>query len=207
MILYLLIITFSATAITLICCLLHTPVAAWGILPAALIVWGEVVAVIVIDGLGACIIRHLPEKYFEAERKCFTVTQAECRLWRALGVRIWRDKIPELGGFSGFHKDRVREPKNASYLARFLLETNYGTAIHLVNALTGFLLLAVYPHITLSVALPVAVVNLLLSLMPFGVLRYNTPKLLALYRRVKARDIKKAPLAQIGSAESCTSGK
>ncbi len=191
MILYLLVIGLSAALITLSNCLLHTPAATWGPLMTALLVIGEVVAVIAIDGLGAFIIRRLPEKRFAAECRGFTVTRAECRLWRMLGVRLWCDKIPELGGFSGFHKDRVREPRNAAYLERFLLESNYGVAIHLTNALTGFLLLALFPRITLSVALPVATVNLILSLMPLGALRYNTPKLLALYRRVKAREGKR----------------
>ena len=191
MILYLLVIGLSAALITLSNCLLHTPAAVWGPLVTALLVIGEVVAVIAIDGLGAFVIRRLPEKYFTAKSKRFTVTRAECRLWRMLGVRLWCDKIPELGGFSGFHKDRVREPRNAAYLERFLLESNYGVAIHLTNALTGFLLLLVCPRVTLSMALPVATVNLILSLMPLGTLRYNTPKLLSLYHHVKARESKK----------------
>ena len=198
MILYLLVIGLSAALIALSNCLLQTPAAAWGPLVTVLIVLGEVVAVIAIDGLGAFIIRRLPEKHFAAECRRFTVKRTECRLWRALGVRLWCDKIPELGGFSGFHKDRVREPRNSAYLERFLLESNYGVAIHLTNALTGFFLLLLFPYVTLSVALPVAAVNLILSLLPLGTLRYNTPKLLALYHRVKARESKKqdVPIAK-----------
>ncbi len=188
MILYPLIIGLSAVAITLCNCLLHTPIAAYGILHTGALVLGEIIAVILIDGLGAFLIRCLPERFFRAEGRFFAVTRRECRLWRLLGVRIWCDKIPELGGFTGFHKDRVREPRSSTYLARFLLESNYGVTIHLTNALTGFLLLAIYPHITLSVALPVATVNFLLSLLPLGALRYNTPRLLSLYRRVRARE-------------------
>ncbi|MBQ3063675.1 MAG: hypothetical protein IJC99_02580 [Clostridia bacterium] len=184
MILYLFIITLSAAGITLANWLTKTPATAWGLLPTVLIVLGAVVAVILLDGLGAFLIRHLPERFFTAERRCFAVTKGECRLWRALGVRLWCHKIPELGGFSGFHKDHVREPRNSAYLARFLLESNYGVAIHLTNALTGFLLLLCFPTVTL----PVAIVNLVLSLMPFGALRANTPGLQALYKRVLARE-------------------
>ncbi len=191
MILYITIIGISAAMITLLNCLLETPAAAWGVPLTALLVSGEVIAVILLDGLEAFFIRRMPEKYFAPARRCFAVSKWECRLWRVLGVRFWCDKIPELGGFSGFHKDRVREPRNSAYLARFLLESNYGTVIHLTNALSGFLLLAVFPAATFWVALPVAAVNLILSLLPLGTLRYNTPKLLALYRRVQARDAKK----------------
>ena len=188
MILYLIIIGLSASVITLASYLSQVPAAAWGILPTALLVLAEVIAVILLDGLGAFLIRRLPEGYFRAGRRCFSVTRGECRLWRALGVRLWCNKIPELGGFTGFHKDRVREPRSSAYLERFLLESNYGVTIHLVNALSGFLLLAIFPAVTLPIALPVAIINLILSLMPFGALRYNTPKLLALYRRVQARE-------------------
>ena len=185
--LYLFLIALSTLLITLLNQFFATPAAAWGLLPLILLVVGEVVAVILIDSLGAYLIRRLPEKRFEAERPAFRVSRREYRLWRALGVRLWCEKIPELGGFSGFHKDRVREPRSKAYLERFLLESNYGVIIHSVNALSGFLLLALFPRITLSVALPVALVNTLLSLMPLGALRYNTHGLLSLYRRVKAR--------------------
>ena len=189
MILYLTVISLSAAVIALGNLLLHSPAAQWGIFPTVLLVALEVAAVILLDGLEALLIRRLPERYFEAERPVFAVSPAERRLWRALGVRRWCDKIPELGGFSGFHKDRVREPKNSTYLARFLLESNYGVAIHLANALSGLLLLAILPKITLWVALPVACVNCILSLLPLGALRYNAPALLSLYRLAKKRGL------------------
>ena len=157
MILYITIIGISAALITLLNCLLETPAAAWGVPLTALLVSGEVIAVILLDGLEAFFIRRMPEKYFAPARRCFAVSKGECRLWRVLGVRFWCNKIPELGGFSGFHKDRVREPRNSAYLARFLLESNYGTVIHLTNALSGFLLLAVF--VQFSQALYIALLN------------------------------------------------
>lgn len=146
------------------------------------------VAVIALDGLEAWLIRRLPERWFSADNPKFDVTERECGLYRKLGVRKWRDKVPELGGFTHFSKSKVADPSDNNYLGRFVLEANYGVIIHLVNALSGFLIIFICPlKYALCFGVPIGAVNLVLSLMPVIVLRYNVPKLKALMRRNERR--------------------
>ena len=63
-------------------------------------------------------------------------------------------------------------------LNRFLIECNKGVIVHICDIVFGFLLLAIPPYKwTLCVALPVAIVNAILNILPIMVLRYNVPKL------------------------------
>ncbi len=150
------------------------------------------VAVIAIDGVFAFIIRRLPGRWFSHESSLCSVPHAESDLYRRLGVRKWRDKIPELGMFTGFHKDHIYEPTNNEYLKRFILEANYGAVIHFVCVPVGFLiLLTVPPSEALMCGIPVAVINMVLNLMPAFVLRYNVPKLISLMKLNDRRRAKK----------------
>ena len=142
------------------------------------------VAVIAVDGIGAFIIRRLPAKWFSIDSSLTDVSKKECEIYTKLGVRKWREKVPELGIFTGFHKNQVAEPGSNEYLKRYILEANYGVVIHLVCVPIGFLILLLCPigH-ALFFGVPVAIVNAVLNILPAMILRYNIPKLLALHRR------------------------
>jgi hypothetical protein len=91
--------------------------------------------------------------------------------------------VPELGCFTGFHKSEFTSPSDPAYLARFLLESNYGVAIHFANALLGFLIILLPWCSRPAIALPIALVNMILSLLPVAVLRFNTVPLRNIYLR------------------------
>lgn len=136
-----------------------------------------------LDGLTAFLIRRLPESRFDASRKNFAAGRRECDLYRKIGIKKWKKHIPELGVFTGFHKDRLESTTDSGYLARFILESNYGVAIHVSNALCGFIVPLLPICRAPSVWIPVFAVNFVLSLMPAALLRYNLPSLLKLYAR------------------------
>ncbi len=141
-----------------------------------------------IDGLLALLIRRLPARWFAPLAPLFSVGKRELKLYRFLRLPAWKNGVPEWGGFTSFRKNRLASPSDPVYLARFLLESNYGVAIHLAGALAGFALLAVpFVNARLSVALPVACLNALFSLMPMMILRFHTPTLRRLYRRAVRR--------------------
>ena len=159
------------------------------------------VAVIAVDGIFAFIIRRLPEKWFSVESPLSSVSKRESEIYRRLGVRRWRERIPELGIFTGFHKDHIYEPTNNEYLRRFVLEANYGAMIHLVCVPVGFLIIFLTPpDLALNFAIPVAVVNAVLNLMPTFTLRYNVPKLISLMK-LNERRAKKAAQSTAASDE------
>jgi len=182
MILYVTLIVIAMALIAAFNLLLETPAAFLGTGGIVFAVVVSTVVVIALDGLGAFLIRRLPERWFTRGKKIFSVSRRECRLWRAIGVRKWKDVIPELGMFTGFRKNKVYDPQNNEYVARFLMESNYGVVIHVVNALTGPLIVLLYPLTAAPcIGVPVAAVNFVLCLLPVCALRYNTPKLEALY--------------------------
>ena len=152
----------------------------WFILGAVLI---NVVAVIAVDGLFAFLIRRLPEKWFGHERRFFHVSAKEKKFYEKLKIRKWKDKVPELGQFTNFHKNKVAEPRNNVYLERYMLEAAYGEVIHLAGCFLGFVIIFFYPlKYWLCFGFPVAVINLIMNILPYFILRYNFYKMKVLYR-------------------------
>ena len=63
-------------------------------------------------------------------------------------------------------------------MERFILENNYGEVIHLENALAGIVMFFFYPIEYFWIySFTIIFVNAVLSLMPYAILRYNTPRL------------------------------
>ena len=82
----------------------------------------------------------------------------------------------------------MRDPTSSAYIGRFLLESNYGVLGHVAGALLGFLIMLIPILPTFSGALPIAIVNFVLSMLPTFILRYNTPALRKIYRRNLTRE-------------------
>ncbi len=150
------------------------------------------VAVIAIDGAGAFIVRRLPEAWFSFDGIDLGATKNERRLYRGLKINSWKGYIPELGGFTNFHKDKLLSMSDADYLARFILESNFGVMIHFINAVTGVFICFI-PRISRpSIWVPVFLVNFVLSILPMMILRYNLPVLRKLYKRAKNKNADRA---------------
>ena len=164
------------------------------------------VIAIIIDAIVAIIIRKLPEKWFQKDRWFFRTGKAELKFYTFLKVQKWKDVIPELGSFTGFHKNEVARPFDNEYIGRFILEARYGVLIHFLSVPASFLVLLcdynMYTgpsNIWLTIALPVAVVNAILIVLPAFILKYNLPRLTRIYQnnielqeRKKAREAKEA---------------
>ena len=89
-----------------------------------------VIAAILLDGLLAFIIRKMPEKWFDHNKKLFVLTKGEKKFYELIGIRKWKSKVPDLGQFTNFQKGKIAEPRSNEYLERYLLEGAYGIAIH-----------------------------------------------------------------------------
>ena len=158
------------------------------------LLWAVVVvaALFIIDALTATIARRLPEKWFAPEAKLFSVSQSERKFYRRIKINVWKKYVPEWGCFTGFHKDKVREPDSSAYIGRFLIESNYGVAGHIAGACLGFAIMLLPWFRPFAVALPLAAVNWVLGILPTMILRSNTPSLRALYRKNVEKERKKA---------------
>lgn len=148
------------------------------------------IGVIAIDGaLAAFARRCLPEKWFDYKAKFHHASKKECNLYEKLGVKFWKDHVLELGMFTGFSKKEVQNPNDIAYIERFILENNFGAIGHILDATLGFLLMLFYPGASkYLIALPICIINFVLNMLPWMILRYNTNRLL----RVRAVLEKKA---------------
>ena len=147
-----------------------------------------VAAAFVTDAVCAFAVRRLPERWFLPEARLFSVGKRELEIYRRIRLSRLKRWVPEWGCFTGFHKDKLRSSADTEYLARFLLESNYGVLGHVAGAVCGFALMLIPIFDPFTMALPIAAVNAFLSLLPTAILRSNTPALRRLYRRSLARD-------------------
>ena len=147
-----------------------------------------------LDGTIAILIKKMPEAWFGVENRLYHVSDFEKSLYKKLRVRLWKDKVWELGGIGGFSKKTLAEPSNPDYIEKFIIECNKGVLTHRLSYPIGFLAMLTLSGLTpLTIALPVAIVNLFLNILPTLALRYNTPKLKTLLKRLR----RKIPTEQI----------
>ncbi|MBR2343786.1 MAG: hypothetical protein IKA64_05995 [Clostridia bacterium] len=141
-----------------------------------------------IDGSIAIIIKLTPDRWYKIDSPAYRVSKREVDLYLRLGVRRWKDKVWELGGIGGFSKRALLEPNNPAYIEKFIIECHKGVLTHRLSYPAGFLaMLTVWSVCSFTVALPVALVNLYLNILPTVVLRYNTPKLQSALKRLRNR--------------------
>lgn len=137
------------------------------------------VAVLLVDGLTATVCRLLPASVADPGKRIFQVSAEEKKFYEKLKIRKWKDRVPEIGQFTGFRKNKIADPKSVEYLDRFLLEVCYGEIGHFTSCITSYLILLLFPlyRLWFAVAIPVATVSLLLNLPSLFILRYNSYKL------------------------------
>ena len=141
-----------------------------------------------LDGLIAILIRLTPDRYFHVDHRYFAVSERSQRMYQKLQVRRWKDQVWELGGLGGFSKKNLKDPKNPEYIKKFIVECNKGVVTHRLSYPIGFLAMMTVDGIcALTIALPVAVVNVFLNILPTLVLRYNTSPLQKLLSRMNKR--------------------
>ena len=137
---------------------------------------------ILVDGLMATIARLLPAKCADYTKRIYHVRVEEKKIYEKLKIRRWKDKIPEIGHFTGFRKNKLVNPQSVEYVDRFLLESCYGELGHFLALFAGcaVLFLKTLSSVWVALAIPVAIVNFFLNLLPIFTLRYNSYKLVVL---------------------------
>lgn len=142
-----------------------------------------------IDGIFAIIINKMPDKWFGVDNRAYYVSKKETKLYKKLKVRKWKDKIWELGGLGGFSKKTLLTPNSPEYIEKFIIECNKGVLTHRIGYFVGFLAMLTLPNIcAFTIALPIAIVNLFLNILPTIALRYNTPMLISMLKRLKRKN-------------------
>lgn len=153
-----------------------------------------VVFEILVDGLVATVARLMPAKFADHTKKVYQVSAKEKKFYEKLKIRVWKDKIPEIGHFTGFRKNKLADPQSVEYVERFLLESCYGELGHFFALFLGFTVLFLYPlsEFWFALAIPVAIVNFFLNLPSLLVLRYNSYKLTVLRKSLLKKQQRKS---------------
>ena len=149
-------------------------------------------------GAGAAILtRVLPSRIFDPFSRLFRVRKWERKVLVRIGIRHWKDKIPETGALLGYlSKKTVADRKDNDYLMHFMVETCYAEFMHMACVFVGFLIIipALFfaPVYLFCFAIPVAVIHAILHYLPVLVQRYVRPFLMHTYLHNKAKEEKAA---------------
>lgn len=188
MIIYSIIIGMTILCIIVLNLCFGIPMYGYDMLYVAQMIGLHILVIFLIDALLAFIIRHLlPARWFNFRLKKFHISKRERKIYEKLQIKKWKDKIPELGKFANFRKNKVEDPTNNEYVERFILECCYGEGVHFSSIILGFLIVVMYPEYCLMFAIPVAIANAVIHCLSFMILRYNRPKLMVLFERNKRR--------------------
>ncbi len=155
----------------------------------------SLLVLVVIDAVCALFVRYcLPKKVFNPFLKLYNVGKRERKFYEKIGIRKWKDRIPEAGQlFANFSKTEVADMTNNEYVKKFMSETIYAEIMHWLSMLFSFLIIFIDLRLALTVGLPLIIGNMILNIMPVMVQRYNRPKLMVLYQRnerMKNKEIK-----------------
>ena len=141
-----------------------------------------------IDGAFAIAVNKMPDRWFGVDNTLYRVSEWEQKLYKKLRVRRWKDKVWELGGLGGFSKRVLADPDDPAYIEKFIIECNKGVLTHRASYPLGFLAMLTLPNACAwSIAFPIAIVNLFLNILPTLALRYNTPKLQRMLKRLNRK--------------------
>jgi len=145
----------------------------------------SVIMVIILDGLCAFVIHHLPNKWFRPDKKKYRVGSFEKAFYRLIKIRKWKDLIPEIGELTcSFGKDKLKNPNDLEYLYAFLIEMGMAEEIHFISCIIGFLIIFILPlRYAFYIGIPISIINSFFNILSALIQRYNRPKLLILYHR------------------------
>lgn len=148
--------------------------------------YGAALTAFLLGALAATLVRAFPPRFFNPMAPRFTVSKRERRFLVRIGIRAWKDKIPEVGALLGYlSKKKVTDRKDNAYLFHFMTETCYAEVMHFVCCFVGFLILIPALFFDLRylfyLVLPVAVIHAILHFLPVLVQRYVRPFLVHTY--------------------------
>ena len=156
--------------------------------------YGATATAFAVGAITAILIRAaIPAAFFDPLSRRFRVRKWERRFYVRIGIRHWKDRIPETGALLGYlSKRQIADRKDNAYLMHFMTETCYAETMHLACVLTGFLILIpgafVESAYLVCLILPVAIIHGILHFLPVLVQRYIRPFLLHAYLHNKAKE-------------------
>lgn len=160
-------------------------------------VFGGAIFIFVVDAIIAWILHAMPEKWFDDNKRIFKVFRKERKFYEKIGIKNWKDKVPETGQVCNFKKNKIAS-FNSNYIKKFLIETCYAEVIHIAMLLIGLTVFFVIPFSeSLNYSLWLFLINAILNIPPVLIQRYNRPKL----QLVLLRSQRQSKHKEIGETE------
>ncbi len=187
---YVIAIISGSSLISLLNEIFVSPSYSVGLLGATALTLCCVLSAVGIDTLIAIGARYaIPKRYYDPLKPRFICARFEKKLYIKLGIRKWKDKIPETGGLLvGFQKSTALDLHDNAYVYKFMQETCYAEVMHVWSAALCFVLIPLCPAaFRITVALPVVLVNFVLQILPVMVQRFVRPQLTRVYLSNKKR--------------------
>lgn len=129
-------------------------------------------------------------QWFDPNRRFFTVSDWEMRVFRKIGLPKWKDRLPQFN--TEFDKRHLKSGRDTAYLDRFLFITCRAEVIHYVIGVLGWVSLGFCLLSANRTAwlIRYAVIALVIQLanLPFAwIQRYNRKRLLSVRKRLSLR--------------------
>ena len=138
------------------------------------------------------VIRLLPKRLFNWTNKAYFVSKSEQNFYVKMGVKVWKDKIPNCMGKVKNYQAENGE-MSAEYLELFLREGCYGEVLHIACVLFGLVGMFLVPiHLVPRMTLPIWVVYSTYNLPSIIIQRYNRPRLTLALKRAKMVEQRKS---------------
>ena len=142
--------------------------------------------IIALDALFATLTHALPAKWFEPDKKIYQVKKGEVKFLEAIGIKKWKNWVPETGEFAGFKKDHLYEEGSPEYIHTFLVETCYAEWVHYAMMLPSIIDLFMGPtYYIVPFFIWFGLINIFLNLLPSLIQRYVRPKLYRYYLHMR----------------------
>ena len=138
-------------------------------------------------GLICALPNEVQMQLFDPNRRFFTVSDREMRVFRAIGLPKWKDRLPQLN--PEFDKRHLANGRDPVYLDRFLFITCRAEVIHYVIGVLGWLSLffCLLSANRTAWLIRYAVIALVIQLanLPFAwIQRYNRKRLYRVRKRL-----------------------
>ena len=133
---------------------------------------------VIINAICAIVIsKVIKNKRFNENSFLYNTTKSQMNFYDKLKIKLWKDKVPDLGRLGGFKKNKIEQPNDIEYLNKYIYEINNGLLVHFVSLFAGFAILLCPPYWYFAIKIPVSIVSFILNLLPIFILKYNKYKL------------------------------
>lgn len=134
--------------------------------------------------------KDVQTRWFDPNRRFFTVSDWEMRVFRKIGLPKWKDRLPQFN--PEFDKRHLKSGRDTAYLDRFLFITCRAEVIHYVIGVLGWLSLVfcLLSADRTAWLIRYAVIALAIQLanLPFAwIQRYNRKRLLSVRKKLSLR--------------------